>query len=169
MIKLTFSDFAKGNYNEGQGDYFLYILIAESCVLYIGISGGSIWNRWFGNIGSHVTMYPVGKWDYQSEAGEAIVKCFPKSLQWTIELWTFEDCNTFLAKNDTTEYRPSNLPIFLERLMIKHFQPAFNRANANYEHKLDNLPKCIRDYQLANDRQVRKTFDKIHNKGKVKP
>jgi hypothetical protein len=84
---LTFDKFAKGDYEGGHRN--LYIVWRSRQALYIGISRGNIWNRWFARGGqSHILINAGGHWmaDYSSPIGRAIIQNRPASMRWKIEL-----------------------------------------------------------------------------------
>lgn len=140
-----------GKYDDHNEDHQLYIITAESCVLYIGISSQNIWHRWFNSPRSHLRQnYSLkGKdpsWGYSSDIGEAVVRCFPESLNWVIELWTMDDCLKSLNDSDNMGRTPKRI-LDIERVMINKLRPAFNLMGANYQTDLDKLPDAIKKYK----------------------
>ncbi len=92
MIEIRFEDFHRQNYQD-QG-YCLYVVKNGSGdVLYVGISVSDVWSRWF-SWGGHMT------WDGdviygESPVGTKVENNLPDSLNWSIQLWTLQDCISF--------------------------------------------------------------------------
>jgi hypothetical protein len=154
MIRLKFSEFMSGEYDKRGERHVIYILIAESCILYIGMSSGNLWHRWFAYPGSHIRQYTSTQWGYNSPAGEAVVRCAPESMNWTVELWTAEDCIKLLSDDESLgRLDPRDLRE-LEWLMIDRLHPAFNAAGRNYSTSFEDLPKSIQSYKLADEEKA---------------
>jgi hypothetical protein len=87
MRVLRFGDFRAGNYADTPGDQAeeLYLLRDGDEVIYIGITGRGIWQRWFDPFFGHMGRR-------ESAVGGLVKRMLPRSDDWTIELWTLEDC-----------------------------------------------------------------------------
>ena len=97
MKTLTFRDFMNGNYDDD--DYSIYIVRDNSNVLYIGISRGNVYNRWFSTDYCHISRFSNGAIRGNSIIGQAIANNLPISLDWSIDLWRVEDCIKLLGDN----------------------------------------------------------------------
>jgi hypothetical protein len=144
MLKMTLKKFFKTDIDEGRHE--LYILKRGSDVLYIGISERGVWNRWFGRMSGHMMRNIWGEFFPGSQAGRAVIENFPKSWQWTIELWTIQDCAEFL------NIQAGNESIYLhhvEQLMIEKLQPSLNVMHARYNKDTSDLFDTSADQQKA--------------------
>jgi hypothetical protein len=159
MIKLKFSKFMNGRYNDRGEDHELYVLRGEGCVLYVGISRTGIRNRWFADASSHLYRGRNNELLYNSRVGEAVVRCAPDSMNWVIELWTKEDCIKFLQsqiKDRAMENRLRRDIRFCEDLMIEQLKPCLNIAGAAFRY--DNLPEKIRRYTLDQEERALQAY-----------
>jgi len=126
MIRLKFSDFMSGQYDDKDEYHQLYIVHDSNKILYIGKSEIGIWNRWFtGNL-CHIQNNIYGELFGTSPAGSMICRNQPASLDWIIELWTIEDCIQFL-QNELIGKNVEQIRIgYFEHLMISKLQPSLN-------------------------------------------
>ena len=148
MKVLKLSQFYKGEYKDiGYELYFLKDI--EGCAMYIGISRGSIWHRWFGGGPSPMGINSTGKIYGKSYIGEVIQRRFPGSWDWTIELWTKNDC----LKACSIEISGKNVDHIeietIEPYMINKFQPLYNVTHGGGRHEdpltTNNLDKIYKD------------------------
>lgn len=145
MKELKLSEFHSAGYaDEG---YELYLVRnGEAKVMYIGISRDSVWHRWFGGGPSHMDTDGTGRVYGKSYLGEVIERRFPDSWEWTIELWTKEDCLQVLTP-EFSGRDPNKLEIeSIEPHMIARFEPLYNVMYGGGRHedpltteKLDNV------------------------------
>lgn len=148
MKVLRLSQFYEGEYEDiGYELYFLKDI--EGRAMYIGISRGSIWHRWFGGGPSHMAFDSTGKVYGKSYIGEVIQRRFPNSWDWIIELWTKGDCLK-ACKSDILEKNVDRIEIeSLEPYMIQKFQPLYNVAHGGGRHEdpltTNNLDKIYKD------------------------
>ena len=134
MKTLKFSEFYKNQYKD-VGYELYFVKDSKGQALYIGISNGSIWNRWFGTGISHISTDFKGKLHGASHIGQIIVGNLPYSWDWTIELWTKIDC----VKNLAIE----NIAIKINRItikdlevkMIRKFNPLYNVLHGEGYHE----------------------------------
>jgi hypothetical protein len=128
MNKLTFAEFYKGNYDEL--GYELYVVKdIEENVMYIGISQQSIWHRWFGCGTSHMEVGFEGMVYGISTIAKVIERRFPLSWNWTIELFTKEDCLNIL-KDELIGRNLDGITIKeIEPYMINRFLPLYNATH----------------------------------------
>ena len=125
MISLTFEQFQNGDY-EDNANHELYIVKDNKSVLYVGISSRGIWNRWFGKLDPHIGRNYEGKAYHGTNLGRAILNNLPRSLAWTIELWTIDDCTDFLGY-ELDEHAKAFVKIrFFESMMIRELKPSLN-------------------------------------------
>ncbi len=125
MKTLTFRDFMNGNYDDD--DYSIYIVRDNSNVLYIGISRGNVYNRWFSTDYCHISRFSNGAIRGNSIIGQAIANNLPISLDWSIDLWRVEDCIQLLGDNSPCKSEYDNDALNkLERHLIKELNPIFN-------------------------------------------
>jgi hypothetical protein len=125
MQSLKFSEFYTGAYaDEG---FELYIVKdSDAHVMYVGISHKPIWDRWFAGVTSHMDIAPNGKLFGKSHIGSVIERRLPKSMNWTIELWTKKDCFNFLEK-EMADRDLERIDIkMLEPFMIEKLNPLYN-------------------------------------------
>lgn len=155
MITLTFEQFMKGDYDNRGEFHELYVLKGEGCVLYVGISTVGIWQRWFDYPNSHIALYGSKGMNYRSAAGEAVVKCLPESLNWSIELWTQQDCLKFLDNQDLHDLRS------IEGWMIDRLRPALNTEGRRYRIAEEDLPEIVRKYRQSD---IEKALSAYHQK-----
>jgi hypothetical protein len=149
MKTLLFSEFYKGNYDEV--GYELYLVRdTENNVMYVGISRDSVWHRWFDGGTSHMDSDANGNLYGKSYIGEVIERRFPTSWEWTIELWTKEDCLKICGERIKGRNLHSISIESLEPYMIHKFEPLYNIAHGGGRHedplitnKLDKLYKDI--------------------------
>ncbi len=127
MISLSFSEFYGTNWaDEGYELYIVKDLTGSD--MYIGISGRSIWERWFGGTTSHMEPLPNGSLAGISYIGEAIARRFPESWNWRVELWTLEDCvNSLLDAGTQSIFGRS-----VHNLGIKDFEAYFIKVRNPY-------------------------------------
>jgi hypothetical protein len=97
MRNLKFSEFYAGTYSD-EGFELYVVKDSDAHVMYVGISHKPIWDRWFTGVASHMGITPKGKLFGISHIGSVIERRLPKSMDWTIELWTKKDCFNFLEK-----------------------------------------------------------------------
>jgi hypothetical protein len=149
MKSLKISDFYTGLFvDEG---YELYLVKdIEGLLMYIGISRDSVWHRWFGGGPSHMDANPEGKVYGKSYFGEVIERRFPHSWNWTIELWTKEECLS-VCKDNFSGRDPAKITIeSIEPYMIAKLEPLYNVTHGGGHHedpltteKLDSLYKDL--------------------------
>jgi hypothetical protein len=132
MITMTFADFYKTDWDEGEHE--LYVLKRGSDVLYVGISERGIWNRWFGSWG-HIPANGWGERFAGSQAGRAVLQNAPESANWIMELWTVQDCARFINRPDL---RFRNIRQ-VEPYMIELLKPSLNVALTTYAKKPSEL------------------------------
>ena len=166
MIELTLSKFWKGKYDDHGELHSLYVLKAGTCVLYIGISREDIWRRWFNAPSSHLSKVAPSTWCFNSKAGEAVLRCYPESMKWVIELWTADDCIPFLELETRFEQKRVRRDIrHAESLMIEKLRPALNSAGAAYRVDWENLPECIKRYQREQDAEADRVYKEMFKAG----
>ena len=156
MIELEFIQFHEQKY--GDKHYELYVLKNElGDILYIGISTGDVWERWFG-WGGHMTW--DGRVIYgESPIGVKIENNLPESLQWKIQLWTLKDCVIFCQNELPKDLH--NITIHdVEPIMIQKLSPAINNTY-NLKPGKDTTPKSRKEIELEQraDRMYREIFD----------
>lgn len=129
-VIMPFSKFAKGDYPDL--DHNLYIVWRGKKALYIGISRGCIWDRWFDRNGRHIAIDGAGNWhaEYSSPIGRAIIRNRPASLRWKIEL---RQCDNLTKA---------------ELELIKELRPIFN---ATYRPALTDKEKHLYKKLLADE------------------
>jgi hypothetical protein len=157
MIELDFLQFHEERYRKKR--YELYVLKnGLGDILYIGISTGSIWERWFG-WGGH--MLWDGKVIYgESPIGVKIENHLPDSLNWKIQLWTLKDCIRFCGKelpNDFSEVTIHDI----EPIMIRKLSPTLN-LTYNFAPGKDTTPKSQKEKEL--EQRADTAYDEIFNK-----
>ena len=120
MLDLTFAEFYAAEYDDSH-DVGVYV-VKSDIPLYVGMSTSNIWNRWFyGTFRSHLDEDTGGHWIGNSPVGRAIVRDFPQSLDWRIELWRIEDCATFFNRPiERLDIRSC------EHLLMIHYRPKLN-------------------------------------------
>ncbi len=151
MIKLSFAQFFNSDF-EDLG-YELYIVKDVDMVMYIGISRNSVWDRWFGGYGSHMEILSEQSIRGNSTIGDVIKRRLPDSWNWTIELWTNQDCREAL-REELNGQNAVDIPIItLEGYLIKKLNPLYNVMHANGPHE---------DPMMSNrlDDEYKKIFDK---------
>ena len=122
MLNLSFHEFMIGDYPDQ--DLHLYVVRTYNEVLYVGISTSNIWNRWFSARNAHMVQVVGSSWIGNSAIGQAVCENMPESLEWTIELWSLEDCAGFL---DDKMFSKGRLNIRdVEPLMIQKLLPKLN-------------------------------------------
>ena len=134
MKLLKFSEFYRGQFADD--GYELYIVKDNNeKIMYIGISRDSIWHRWFGGGPSHMDADTAGKIYGKSYIGEVIERRFPTSWDWTIELWTREDC----LKACEAEFSGKDMNKIeiesIEPYMIIKFEPLYNILHGGGRHE----------------------------------
>ena len=121
MMEIKFSEFMEHGVPQSI-DANLYIIWDNKQALYVGISIGNVWTRWFGGYGSHMTYFTNGLLTAESWIGNIILNNKPKSMDWDIELLSLDD-----YKNKEEHY-------------IKLYRPLFNRMlRDNYTTKENKL------------------------------
>ena len=110
-LTLTFGEFAKGNYEEGERN--LYIIWRGKQCLYIGVSIDDIWIRWFHRNNRHISIVNDDAWLGSSPIGRVIVYNLPKSLRWKIELRE-------IPLTETADLQKA------EKQLIRELRPLFN-------------------------------------------
>lgn len=162
MIKLSFSQFMGRKYDERDEIHELYVLRTDAYILYIGISRSDVWDRWFQLPTSH--LFRVGKdlWRSNSEAGRAVLECYPESKGWIIQLWTVDDCIQFLGLDNRLEIKRAQRDIFfVESLMINKLKPALNVAGTEYQVDAGSLPECIRRYRDTEEKEIDRLYREL--------
>jgi hypothetical protein len=157
MIELSFNDFHAQNY-EDKGFRLYIVKNGLSDILYIGISTMNVWKRWFG-WGGHMT------WDGnviygESPIGVKIENHLPDSLNWTIQLWTLDDCIKLCTKELVGI--SSEITIHeVEPIMIQKLSPALNRTY-NLTNGKDTTPMSQKERELEEriNAAYRDIFDK---------
>jgi len=151
MIKIKFSDFIRHNY---QDEFCLYILRnSEDSPLYIGISRGDVWERWFG-YGGHITLGRFGPIP-TSHVGRKVLDHHPESMNWKIELWSMDDCTGFCGSKV-----PDDL-IFLEAYIIGAYSPVLNISH-NPNPQPDNTLESKEE--ISRKKDLDRVYDEIFNK-----
>jgi hypothetical protein len=156
VIEIDFECFHNGEYQDD--GYELYTIKNDSGdLLYIGISQRGICERWFG-FGGHILWsgnYAAGN----SAIGQRIVDHLPKSLNWKISLWSFDDCVSF-CKND---FHIPAIPTIqlLESYMISKLSPIMNEV-CNLKPGKDTTSKSQKELEREKilDEVYRKVFEK---------
>jgi hypothetical protein len=134
MEALMFSEFYKGKF-EDIGYELYFVRDAESKAMYIGISRNSIWHRWFGGGASHMDINASEKLSGASYIGQVIERRFPSSWDWTIELWTKEDClRALVVELEGKNTNRINIET-LEPYMISKFEPLYNVMHGGGSHE----------------------------------
>jgi hypothetical protein len=101
---------------------------------------------------------------FNSSAGEAVVKCQPYSMKWTMELWTKADCIKFLQDEIQERWQENRLRRdirFCEDLMIKKLDPCLNIAGAHYSP--EKLPPRLKKYYLEKQAYLNAAYDRMFN------
>jgi hypothetical protein len=132
MRALRFGDFRTGNFDDTPGDQaeVLYMLRDGDELVYIGITGRGIWARWFDPFFGHMGVR-------QSEVGGLVKRMRPQSDDWTIELWTREDCR--LAVGDAIKFsQRASLINDYEFWLIESLRPHLNSTGNRRE---DDKPR----------------------------
>jgi hypothetical protein len=126
MFSLKLSEFLAGGLPD-QDDYGLYIVKSDE-TLYVGFSGGSVFNRWFAGRSPHIAIGQGGALLGQTLIGQHIVDHLPESFDWTIEILTLGDCVEFCDDEITRlGFRKDLLELQdAEKLMIRKLAPRFN-------------------------------------------
>jgi hypothetical protein len=78
----------------------------------------------------------------------------PESMNWTIELWTAEDCIKLLSGDKSLGALDPRDIRELEWLMIDRLHPALNAAGRNYLTNFEDLPKSMQSYKLADEEKA---------------
>jgi hypothetical protein len=136
MILLTFREFVKGEFEDGEEYYELYVVKNAIEILYVGISQSGIWNRWFGGFG-RMHQRESGCWYGYDDISKEIAENMPASLDWIVELWTTEDCmKMFEEKIKSAGFVADRLTIKdYEHWMIEKLRPELNIIFADYPRK----------------------------------
>lgn len=162
MIDLKFSQFMSRRYDDHDETHQLYVLQAAACVLYVGISRSDVWGRWFQMPTSHLFRVGKDRWRSNSEAGRAVLECYPESKDWTIQLWTVDDCIQFLGLESRLDIKRAQRDIFfVENLMINKLKPALNVAGTDYQAEASSLPECVRRYRDAEEKEMGRLYRKM--------
>ena len=157
MIELTLRNFHEQNYEDTEG-YCLYVVKnGLDDVLYVGISDGDVWGRWF-SWGGHM-MWDGNVIYGESPIGTKIEYHLPDSLSWKIQLWTLKDCIDFLSKTIPPHNQRTIQSI--EPLMIRKLSPTLN-ATYNYNPGKDTMPKSEKEKML--EKRANQAYDEIFNK-----
>jgi hypothetical protein len=107
-ITMTFEEFMG---LEREPIHNLYIIWDDNKALYVGISKSGVWGRWFGRRGR---MYKIGQnWAAEDTIGQTVIKNFPASLKWRVELRYYGVLN-----NEDLRYN--------ESCLIGELHPSFN-------------------------------------------
>jgi hypothetical protein len=159
MIELDFEKFHNGEYVEK--GYELYVMKnGFGDPLYIGISTGSIWERWFGWNGH---MAWDGNIIYGTSAvGQKIEDHLPDSLEWRIQLWTLKDCIKFCRQELKVIKRQPDIR-FLEPFMVQKLSPILN-ATYNLRPGRDRTPQSQRE--IEREKYLDAMYNEIFNKKK---
>lgn len=116
MVSLSFGEFWRGEYEEK--GYCLYV-VRNPEALYVGRSV-DIWERWFGDRTPHISLNFQGLPFGNSSIGTYVVDRLPGSLEWTIELWTFDD----LKEHFNLSFTPPDMVLpDLKQWMIAELKP----------------------------------------------
>ena len=87
---------------------------------------------------THLVINFYGEWYATSDAGRAIIENLPESNNWSIELWTLQDCIDFLGDR----FKEANKTVltikYIEPYMIAKLRPSLNIIYANYEKPTKN-------------------------------
>lgn len=151
MIRLSFSQFLKGDFKDL--GYELYIVKDADQVMYIGIARNSVWDRWFGGYGGHMEILSEQKLRGISTIGDVIQRRLPDSLNWTLELWTDQDCREML-RDDLTGQNINGVSIVtLEAYMIKKLMPLYNVMHTDGRHEDPMISRRL-------DEEYKNIFDK---------
>jgi len=134
MKIVMFSEFYKGEFDD-IGYELYFVRDSDSKAMYIGISRNSIWHRWFGGGASHMDMNANQRLFGTSTIGQIIEKRFPASWDWTIELWTKEDCIKVLAEEIEGKNTDRINIESLEPFMINKFEPLYNVMHGGGKHE----------------------------------
>ncbi len=128
MITITFQSFFEGKWVDRDNErYELYVVRNHKDILYIGISQSDIWDRWFGGFG-RMKKNAGGYWYSTDTIGRNIIENMPDSLNWSIELWTLEDCIKLFGdkiKKMGFSIERSDIKDY-EKLMIQELWPELN-------------------------------------------
>jgi hypothetical protein len=157
VIEIELERFHNSEYEE-QG-YCLYLLKnGNGDVLYLGITQGNVWDRWFG-FGGHIV------WDGEviygtSPIGEKIENHLPESLKWKIQLWTLEDCGRF-CKDELPSSGNSMTVAFFEPIMIQKLSPILN-STYNLHPGKDTTPKS--KIETEKEKKLDEAYKKLFEK-----
>lgn len=157
MIELDFEKFHNHDYVEK--GYDLYVMKnGLGHPLYVGISTGSIWDRWFGWSGHLVWD---GKIIYGTGAiGQKIVDHLPDSLKWKIQLWTLKDCIKF-CRHELKGMKHQPDIKFIEPFVIQKLSPILN-GTYNLRPGKDTTPKSKKE--IEREKYLDRMYDEIFNK-----
>lgn len=163
MISLTFRDFYDCRYEDGE--YDLYVLRDKDAVLYVGISRENVHDRWFGGGFSHMNTvawsdYPVSSTDL---IGERVYINYPESLEWTMELWSVNDCVEYIGENTGVPkgVLSKNLSV-IESEMIRILTPLYNRT-MNRKRNLEPRTRAEKERHDLREKKLDSIYDSIFN------
>ena len=152
MIEIDFNSFHEQEYADD--GYELYVMKnGVESVLYVGISRGSIWERWFG-FGGHI-LWADHVIQGNSMVGQKIVDHMPSALHWKIQLWTLEDCVQY-CKDEYPIPATPNIG-FIEPFMINKLSPILT-GSYNLLPGKDTTPKSKKELERE------KLLDEIYRK-----
>ena len=95
MYTLSFEKFTNPG-NMPKDNIVLYVVRNKKNILYVGMSRANVWNRWFGYSG-RITKNIYNELVYHDAISMMIVNGLPDSNKWSIDLWTKEECASFLG------------------------------------------------------------------------
>ena len=111
-------------------------------VLYVGISERGIWSRWFGQRG-RMRRLSGGRWFGFDSVAQAVIDNMPQSWDWTIELWTPQECAEALGIEPRGAYERYEL-MGLEARMTDLLQPQLPIDDASDIAKRADLKRAVR-------------------------
>ena len=99
MYTLSFEKFMDPD-NLSYDNVVLYVVRNNDEIFYVGISKVNVWYRWFGANGRMIKNV-YNEWISYDSIGNHIIRNMPKSFIWDVDLWTANECVTFLSSSNT--------------------------------------------------------------------
>lgn len=166
MIAITFRDFFLEKYDEPDDGFSIYVLRDGKTVLYVGMTNVSVYTRWFG-YGGHMRVVPSKKGTSfpisgGGTVGDKIEINYPESADWTIELWTTNECIEFLSKLEDVSFLRSvkaRETEYTEGMMIKHLKPLYNSMLSSGGSDLPRTEK-----ERMEEEKMKKAYREIFDK-----
>jgi hypothetical protein len=154
MISINFETFVSGKYDSRGELHQLYVVCDATQVYYVGIARNGAWDRWFGSLG-RMRQDATGKWHGEDAVSHEIISHMPESLNYTIDLYTIDNCRTFITIRGIA-LDPSCDLLDIESIMIDLLRPCLNVAENR--HSRDPHPDQIHEREEAQMRAVKAAF-----------